>query len=85
MVDLAEMIRKELNASKKLIAVSALPPRMTLVKRPVLTRQKEFLAIEPRVSLMEGVRRVCSRMQERLGTIDEQAGVAGRPKKARRK
>ncbi len=64
--NLAEMIRQELGAPRNLITTSTLPPRMTLCKRPVLRRQQELLGIVPRVSLAEGVRRVCCRIQERL-------------------
>ena len=64
--ELAEMIRQELGAPRHLITSSTLPPRMTLCKRPVLRRQEELLGIIPQVSLAEGVRRVCSRIQERL-------------------
>ena len=62
---LAEMIRAELGASKDLINYSDLPPGMTLVKNPVLKKQRELLGIEPEVSLQEGVRRVCSVITER--------------------
>lgn len=66
MVDLAEMIRQELDASPQLIQVRDLPARMTLIKRPSLDRQREILGIEPSVSLTSGVKRVCRRVQERL-------------------
>jgi len=39
---------------------------MTAVKRPVLTRMKDLLGVEPRVSLDEGIRRVCTRVRERM-------------------
>jgi nucleoside-diphosphate-sugar epimerase len=63
---LAEMIRQRLGASKDLVRDTAFPERMTAVKRPVLTRMRELLGVEPRVSLEEGVRRVCTRMLERV-------------------
>jgi nucleoside-diphosphate-sugar epimerase len=64
---LAELIRAELGAAKSLIEYRDQPNRMTPVKRPVLTRQRDVLGIEPAVSLPEGVRRVCQRVRERLG------------------
>jgi len=67
MSELAEMIRAELNADPALIKTVLLPPKMTLVKRPVLERQRLLLGFEPRVSLAEGVRRVCE-VQARLAS-----------------
>lgn len=64
--DLAEMIRRELGASRDLIHTRDLPPRMTLAKRPTLERQRLLLGVEPRVSLAEGVRRVCKQVRSRL-------------------
>jgi nucleoside-diphosphate-sugar epimerase len=64
--DLAEMIRHELGASKTLVQIRDLPERMTLVKRPSLTRMHDLLGIVPTVSLDDGVRLVCRRVQERL-------------------
>lgn len=64
--DLAEMIRRELGESPDLVHVTDLPDRMTLVKRPALDRQRELLGILPRVSLAEGVERVCRRVRERV-------------------
>jgi nucleoside-diphosphate-sugar epimerase len=64
--DLAEMIRKELNAPPGLVMVKDLPPRMTLIKKPVLNRQRGILGIIPRVSLDEGVKMVCRRVRERI-------------------
>jgi len=66
MAQLAEMIRAELNAPKELIRYVDIPERMTLVKRPLLDRQKTILGIEPKVSLKEGVKRVCKRVPERI-------------------
>ena len=60
MADLAEMIRAELNASPELIVTTELPPKMTLIKRPTLERQRLLLGFEPRISIAEGVRRVCA-------------------------
>ena len=60
MADLAEMIRAELNASPELVVTTELPPKMTLVKRPTLDRQRRLLGFEPLVGIAEGVRRVCA-------------------------
>ncbi len=65
--ELAEMIRKELGASRDLIEIVRLPERMTLVKNPSLERQQQLLGVVPQVSLEEGVARVCKRVRERLG------------------
>ena len=64
--DLAEMIRKEIEASPDLIQRREIPSRMTLVKRPVLERQRDVLGVVPTVSLAEGVKLVCNRVRERL-------------------
>jgi nucleoside-diphosphate-sugar epimerase len=64
--DLAEMIRSELGASQNLIVYRDLPGRMTLVKKPMLNRQRDILGIVPQVSLSEGVKRVCKRIKDRL-------------------
>jgi nucleoside-diphosphate-sugar epimerase len=66
--DLAEMIRRELNASPDLVRVADLPARMTLAKRPSLDRMRNLLRIVPTVSLTEGVRLVCDRVRERIKT-----------------
>ncbi len=63
---LAEMIRSTLGADKSLIKMNDLPPRMTLVKRPTLERMQHLLGVTPKVSVQEGVRLVCARVQERL-------------------
>jgi nucleoside-diphosphate-sugar epimerase len=64
--DLAEMIRAELNADAGLINVTELPSRMTLNKRPTLNRMRDLLGVVPKVTLPDGVRLVCRRVQERL-------------------
>ena len=64
--DLAEQIRGALGASRELIRVNELPARMTLIKRPTLDRMRDLLGVVPSVSLDEGVRRVCAKVQERL-------------------
>ncbi len=72
--DLATMIRSELQADPGLIRTLALPPQMTLVKHPVLDRQRKLLGFEPHVSLREGVRRVCA-YQRRL--VDSENAANG--------
>jgi nucleoside-diphosphate-sugar epimerase len=71
MEELAEMVREELDAPRELIKHVEIPPRMTLVKRPVLERQRRILGVVPRVSLREGVKRVCRRVPERLAAGEE--------------
>ena len=64
--ELAEMIRNKLGAPRDLIRETELPTRMTLRKIPMLRRQEEVLKAVPRISLEEGVARVCSRIPERI-------------------
>lgn len=64
--ELAELIRKTYGVSKELIQVIDLPSRMTLAKRPTLDRQEKLLGVVPKVSLEEGVERVCARTLQRL-------------------
>lgn len=64
--ELAELIRRELDAPRGLVRLQELPGRMTLRKRPALERQRTILGVEPRVSLEEGVARVCREMRRRL-------------------
>ena len=73
---LAEMIRQELGADSALIRTISLPSQMTLVKRPTLERQRRLLGFEPRVSLAEGVRRVCER-QARMAAAERTVHHAG--------
>jgi nucleoside-diphosphate-sugar epimerase len=73
MADLAEMIRAELNASPELVVTTELPPKMTLIKRPTLDRQRSLLGYEPVVGIAEGVRRVCAR--HRRPAADEMPDV----------
>jgi len=63
---LAEMIRRQLGAPADLIREIEFPARMTAIKRPVLSRMADLLGVEPRVSLEEGIRRVCTRVRERV-------------------
>ena len=63
---LAEMIRSSLKAPKGLVSLSKLPRQMTLVKRPCLDRMRNILGVSPKVSLEEGVERVCNRIRERI-------------------
>jgi nucleoside-diphosphate-sugar epimerase len=69
--ELAEMVRKEFNASKDLIIVNELPARMTLVKKPSTKRMNELLGVTPSVSLSKGVKLVCDKVKEKLanGTL----------------
>jgi nucleoside-diphosphate-sugar epimerase len=39
---------------------------MTLVKRPTLERQRTTLGVEPKVSLEEGIARVCREIRRRI-------------------
>lgn len=66
MADLAEMIRKHCAAPRELITHRRIPARMTLIKRPILQHQRNLLGIEPRVSLEQGVRRVCQNIIARI-------------------
>jgi nucleoside-diphosphate-sugar epimerase len=63
---LAEMIRAELGAPADLLVVKDQPARMTPTKRPLLERQRRLLGINPAVALVDGVRRVCTRVRERI-------------------
>jgi nucleoside-diphosphate-sugar epimerase len=63
---LAEMIRSAVGADPSLVKVNELPARMTLVKRPTLERMQSLLGVTPKISVAEGVRLVCARVQERI-------------------
>jgi nucleoside-diphosphate-sugar epimerase len=65
--DLAEMIRSRLGASKDLVRLKRLPNQMTLIKRPTLDRMSTILGVTPKVSLEDGVERVCRTTLERIG------------------
>lgn len=67
--ELAKLVCKELNADESLINYTNLPERMTLKKVPNLTKQKEILGVEPKVTLEEGVKRVCDTLKTRLGGV----------------
>jgi nucleoside-diphosphate-sugar epimerase len=69
--DLAEMIRKILNAPKELLIVNDLPKRMTLIKKPNTSRMQSLLGIVPSVDLYDGVKRVCAKVVEKInnGTL----------------
>jgi nucleoside-diphosphate-sugar epimerase len=69
---LADLICRELGADRELIRTVALPSKMTLVKHPTLERQRNLLGFEPRVSLEEGVRRVCA-VQARMAAQERAA------------
>jgi nucleoside-diphosphate-sugar epimerase len=75
MEDLAEKIRRELGAAPDLVEVRDLPPRMTLVKRPTLERQRTLLGVTPAVGLDEGIARVCRGVRERLRTSGDSQSV----------
>jgi nucleoside-diphosphate-sugar epimerase len=86
MADLAEMIRASFGASPELIVTTDLPPKMTLIKRPILERQRRLLGFEPTVGVAEGVLRVCAAHarapeSERLRPLPEprSSGVRARP------
>lgn len=64
--DLAEMIRVRLGASKDLVKVVPFPGQMTAVKKPTLDRMMVTLGVVPKVSLEEGVDRLCKRIKERI-------------------
>lgn len=64
--ELAKIVCEELNADESLIHYTNLPERMTLKKVPNLTKQKEILGVEPKVTLEEGVKRVCDTIKTRL-------------------
>jgi nucleoside-diphosphate-sugar epimerase len=72
---LAEKIRSELGAARELVQVNDLPPRMTLVKRPTLERQRTLLGVTPAVSLDEGIARVCRGVRERLRAAGDSQSV----------
>jgi nucleoside-diphosphate-sugar epimerase len=76
MSTLADMICQELGADPGLIRSIDLPPQMTLMKRPLLERQRTLLGFEPRVSLEEGVRRVCA-VQARMVVRERAAAHVG--------
>jgi len=59
--EMAEKIRKQYGASHKLLNIIDLPEKMTLAKRPSLEKQGKLLGFHPKVSVDEGIRRVCSR------------------------
>lgn len=69
--DMAEMLRAEFGASHSLVTASDTPARMTLVKRPVLERQKQILNVTPVVSQEQGIKLVCRRIRERLAAGEE--------------
>lgn len=69
--DLAGMICQELKADPSLIISKDLPNRMTLVKRPILERQRTMLGVVPKISLLEGVRLVCNRVRDRIAAGEQ--------------
>jgi nucleoside-diphosphate-sugar epimerase len=73
MTELAEMMRRELDADPALVQVAELPAQMTLRKQPSLGRQRARLGMDPAVSIEEGVRRVCG--VQRRAAAAEAAGI----------
>jgi nucleoside-diphosphate-sugar epimerase len=76
MIDLAEMIRHELQADPSLIRTVPLPPQITAIKQPSLDRQRLLLGFEPSVDLRQGVRMVCS-VQRKLAASSTRSAVDG--------
>jgi nucleoside-diphosphate-sugar epimerase len=64
--NLAEMIRARLGAPKSLVKTVPFPGMMTPVKRPTLERMMKTLGVTPKVSVEEGVDRLCKRIVERI-------------------
>ena len=70
--DLAEGLRRRLNAAPSLITLNDLPARMTAAKRPSLARMRDLLGVTPKVSLDEGLDRVVARVRARLAQVPAQ-------------
>lgn len=66
MMDVAEGIRRRLDADPALVTVRPLPPQMTGVKRPALERMRTLLGFTPTIDLEEGLDRVCNEVRRRL-------------------
>jgi len=64
--DMAEMIRKELDASPDLVNVVPFPGQMTAIKQPSLDRMQDILGVSPKVKLEEGIKLVCGKIRERI-------------------
>jgi len=64
--DMAEMIRKELNASPDLVNVIPFPGQMTAVKQPSLDRMQNILGVTPKVDLEAGIKLVCGKIVDRI-------------------
>jgi nucleoside-diphosphate-sugar epimerase len=73
-IELAQMIRLELGADSSLVRTVPIPPQITPVKRPSLERQRMLLGFEPRMTLQEGVRRVCA-VQRKLAASTARDGA----------
>ena len=82
MSTLASMMCAELEADPSLVEVQELPPRMTLVKRPALERQRRLLGFVPEIALAEGVQRVCA--VQRRAALAERAHYSNADFDARR-
>ena len=64
--ELADLICEKLGANPDLIQEIDLPGRMTLKKRPTLTRMNNLLGGPPQVSFDEGVEKVCQVIKSRI-------------------
>lgn len=64
--ELADLICEKLGANPNLIQEVDLPGRMTLKKRPTLTRMNNLLGGPPQVTFEEGVERVCQVIKSRI-------------------
>jgi len=68
-LELAELICKNLNVSTNLIKIMKLPQRMTLKKRPTIDKMKQILNVTPLVGFEEGVKLVCDKIRQRASLI----------------
>lgn len=62
--ELAEQVRKELDAPANLIKLIQLPKQMTLKKRPTTEKMEKLLGVVPKVSFEDGVKAVCMRVKQ---------------------
>ena len=62
--NLVEMIRARLGAPRELIRPVVLPDKMTLKKRPDLSRMRDLLGVIPQVGAAQGVDWLCARYQQ---------------------
>lgn len=59
----------------KMVDLVELPERMTLVKIPDLSKQKQILGFEPTISIEEGMDRVLNRVRSRLEVEDREHNI----------